>query len=166
MHAGCSVRVVLLNLRVEARQHGCAVRIYRTVLDIRVGVCEREQAREAVAREVALLHLQLDAFATLVAGVETRDEAFLGIEEELLNLVLRLPQERRHLPRQVGTFDVVLPRKVVVDRGLRLDGITRRVAAVLQERRADEVGRIFLPRAVLLEGRIAGFRIASARESE
>ena len=90
---------------------------------------KRELPRESVPREVALLELELEALAALVAGVETRDEPGLLIEEEVLDLVLRLTQERRQLERQFRSIEVVLPRDVVVDRRRGSDRVARRGAA-------------------------------------
>ena len=135
-------------------------------MDVRVRVCEGKLPRETVTREVAVLELELDALAALVAGVETRNEPRLLIQEEVLNLVLRLPQERRQLERHLGALELVLPRDVVVDRGWGTDRITGRRAAVLVEVRRIVRRQVFLQRIILLERRVRRLRVTAVREAE
>ena len=81
-------------------------------------------------------------------------------------MVLRLPQIRRYLKREIRSGEVVLPRNVVVDRGRRRNGVPWRIAAILKEMRSDVVCQVFLSRVVLFVRRVGCFGITAVRETQ
>jgi len=58
---------------------GSSCRWQDGVVDVAVGVGERELAGDAVTREVALLKRELEALGRLFPGVEAGDEPFLDV---------------------------------------------------------------------------------------
>ena len=59
-----------------------------------VGIHERELRRKAVAAEIALIELKLEAFGSLKACIESRNEPGRVVDVEVLDLVLRLAGEK------------------------------------------------------------------------
>ncbi len=123
--AGLRERVEVADRRVDRVNDRDAVEL--AVPDVRVRVAERQLRRDTVAAEVALVDLQLDALRALVADVDAGHEVRALIEDEVLDLVLRLTQERRELQRHIAR-ELLLIRDVEVVRLRRDDPVHERVA--------------------------------------
>ena len=99
-------------------------------LHLRVGVRERELSREAVAGEVPLIELELDAVITIDADRNVRHE--VGSEEGLLLPVVYPRVVRGQLEAHVGPVQMLLERQVVLRRRDARNRVERRVESEVQ----------------------------------
>ena len=80
----------------------------------------------------------------MAPGIEPGNEPGLDVRIEVLDLVVRLPQERREAQRDVRTFEMVFYREIGIVRDCRRDLMTRR-------REAERVELNELIREILLQ---------------